>query len=137
MKSVSAQGIWFTLVGGAAAAMHFLCLVVLVRYAHFLPVLANPLAFLCAFVISFSGHYYLTFSLTRHTWFQALWRWLFSSITGFMINQILFMAGIHWFGNQAYWWVWFIVTLIVTVLSFILGKFWAFNEKAHNETSND
>ncbi|NUE66886.1 GtrA family protein [Snodgrassella sp. ESL0253] len=137
MKIASRQGVWFTLVGGAAAAMHFFCLLLLVQYAQLVPVLANPLAFLCAFVISFMGHYHLTFSQTHYSWFQALWRWLCSAVVGFGLNQILFMAGIKWFGNQAYWWLWIIVTIIVTVLSFILGKFWAFNEKVSHETSND
>ncbi|KDN12841.1 GtrA-like protein [Snodgrassella communis] len=137
MKIISRQGILFGLVGTIAAAMHFCCLLLLVQHAQLKPVLANPLAFLCAFVISFIGHYHLTFSQTRHSWLQALWRWLCSALAGFGLNQILFMVGIKLFGNQAYWWLWFIVTIIVTFLSFVLGKFWAFNEKVNHEACND
>ncbi len=137
MKSLSKQGLWFVVVGSAAAATHFSCLVLLVQYAKLLPVIANPMAFLCGFVVSFAGHYHFTFSQTGYTWLQALWRWFCSSLTGFVLNQILFMAGINWFGNQAYWWLWLIVTAIVMVLSFLLGKFWAFNEKVSHETSHD
>lgn len=137
MKIISRQGILFGLVGTIAAAMHFCCLLLLVQHVQLKPVLANPLAFLCAFVISFIGHYHLTFSQTQHSCLQALWRWLCSALAGFALNQILFMAGIKCFGNQAYWWLWFIVTIIVTFLSFVLGKFWAFNEKVNHEASND
>jgi putative flippase GtrA len=137
VKTVSRQGVWFGLVGATAAAMHFFCLVLLVQYAQLAPTLANPVAFLCAFIISFIGHYHLTFRKAQHSWLQALWRWLCSALVGFGLNQMLFMAGIKWFGNQAYWWLWFIITIIVTVLSFILAKFWAFNEKLNHETSNN
>lgn len=136
-KTISKQGLLFCLIGAAAAAVHFCCLFILVHFIKLSPESANPIAFLFAFIISFCGHFQFTFRKSRQKWLSSLWRWFFSSIVGFGLNQLLFMLGLIWCGDQAYWWLWFIVTVLVTGITFILGKFWAFRAKGEYETSHD
>lgn len=118
----------FMLVGGSAAATHLTLLVILVHRLKIAVSYANALAFLGAFVMSFLGHYFVTFQTnqTHATLLQSLPKWLFTSLLGFGLNQLIFIAGIRWLGESYYILVWFIATAIVTILSFILGKVWAF-----------
>lgn len=133
------QSGWFVIVGSFAAVTHFLGLVFWVHFVHIKPVWANVLAFLLAFLVSFAGHFQATFRHSVRSWQQALWRWLCSSIIGFGLNQLLFTMGLKLFGSQAYIPVWFMATVLVTILTFALGKFWAFryaeinDEKSHDQ----
>ena len=147
----SRQALWFLIVGAGAAFVHFLVLVGLVNWLNLSPVWANCGAFLVAFVVSFSGHCYLTFrppsstqkpspptiptipTLTSTTTQTALaltarklGKWFVSSVAGFALNQGLFVLGITWLGEHYYVIIWFMVTLMVTVMTFLLGKLWAF-----------
>lgn len=127
----ASQAAWFVLVGTAAAGVHFLALVAWVQWVHLPPAWANIAAFIVAFGVSFSGHYHLTFKNQRQgrSWRSSVWRWLLSSALGFALNQVLFVLGLYWFGQAHYRAIWFIVTLLVTVLTFGLGKWWAFRRK--------
>lgn len=122
----SPEALWFGLVGGLAALTHVGSLFICVHFIHISPQYANILAFIFAFMVSFCGHYYLTFKATAKIWHQALWRWFCSSVAGFVLNQLLFLYGLHLFGQDLYLWIWLVVTMLVTILSFLLGKFWAF-----------
>ncbi|WP_434353979.1 GtrA family protein [Psychrobacter sp. HD31] len=126
--SVKKQAFWFLAVGATAALVHFLILVICVQYFSIMPARANIIAFLFAFLVSFGGHFSLTFSdsTQRAHWLSSFIKWFVSSIGGFLLNQMLFMIGLNWFGNHLYAVIWFIVTLLVTILTFALGKLWAF-----------
>ena len=125
---ISHQAAWFVLVGAAAAAVHFGILVLLVQWAGVAPAWANVAAFVVALCVSFGGHFCLTFRQPgqHRSWLRSLWRWLASSVGGFALNQLLFVVGLYWFGRHAYVPVWLAVTLLVTLATFALGKFWAF-----------
>lgn len=140
-KSTSQQALWFLVVGGMAALVHFLVLITVVSNTDITPAWANVMAFLVAFVVSFLGHFYLTFKPTQHAQpssnddstkpakgytLKALIKWFASSAAGFIANQSLFVIGLQWFGEAYYMWVWLVVTAIVTVMTFALGKLWAF-----------
>ena len=122
------QALFFAIVGACAALTHFAVLVLLVQWGGMVPFWANPLAFVCAFCVSFYGH--LSWTFRAHTvqghWLPSLWRWLLSSIGGFLLNQSLFAAGLSVFGHDHYRSIWFVVTLLVTLMTFALAKFWAF-----------
>ena len=122
------QALFFAVVGACAALTHFTVLVLLVQWGGIAPFWANPLAFVCAFCVSFYGH--LSWTFRAHTaqghWLPSLWRWLLSSIGGFLLNQSLFAAGLSIFGQDNYRTIWFVVTLLVTLMTFALAKFWAF-----------
>ncbi len=124
------QAVWFLIVGATAALVHFLLLVVCVQLAHITPIWGNVIAFLFAFIVSFAGHFHLTFSnkdsSAKNDWLTSLPKWFASSVGGFLLNQGLFVLGIHWLGDKWYALIWFVVTAIVTVITFALGKLWAF-----------
>ena len=143
--SASQQALWFLIVGASAALVHFLVLVSVVSSTAITPAWANVIAFLVAFIVSFLGHFYLTFrqpiapfgddkynpsaSGRRHNWRRSLpilTKWFASSAAGFIANQGLFLLGLNWFGERYYMLVWLIVTGIITVMTFALGKLWAF-----------
>lgn len=142
-NSASLQAFWFLAVGASAALVHFLVLVSIVNFTTVTPTWANVSAFLIAFVVSFFGHFYLTFKQSKqlnesnqHSRSKArsntskhlavLGRWFSSSVAGFIANQGLFVLGLSWFGEQYYIFIWLIVTGVITVMTFTLGKFWAF-----------
>jgi hypothetical protein len=43
-----------------------------------------------------------------------------------MANQGLFVLGLSWFGEGYYMLIWLVVTGVITVMTFTLGKLWAF-----------
>lgn len=143
--STSQQALWFLIVGASAALVHFLVLVSIVSLTAITPTWANVMAFLLAFIVSFFGHFYLTFrqSPPSHTqnnhnkeqttrafsWRRSLptlIKWFASSAVGFAANQSLFVLGLSWFGERYYILIWIVVTGIITVMTFSLGKLWAF-----------
>ena len=151
INSASLQALRFLVVGASAALVHFSVLVSIVNFTTVTPAWANVGAFLIAFVVSFFGHFYLTFKqpntshatnqnnphFKSHTinnnsenhkskYLSALIKWFSSSTVGFIANQSLFVLGLRSFGEQYYILIWLIVTAIITVMTFALGKFWAF-----------
>lgn len=146
--STSQQALWFLIVGASAALVHFLVLVSIVSFTAITPTWANVTAFLLAFIVSFFGHFYLTFRQPmkayeyddknkqnakqnfcvfswRHS-LPTLIKWFASSAIGFTANQSLFVLGLSWFGEHYYIPIWIVVTGIITVMTFSLGKLWAF-----------
>lgn len=152
--SSSQQALWFLVVGASAAAVHFIVLVSIVSITSVTPAWANVIAFFVAFIVSFLGHFYLTFRqssannnssgrnnnhindsqpLTQKSThpvtcrpFNALIKWFASSSAGFIANQGLFVLGLNWFGERYYIFIWLIVTGVITVMTFSLAKIWAF-----------
>ncbi|OXL26627.1 GtrA family protein [Psychrobacter sp. DAB_AL32B] len=140
-NSASLQALRFLAVGASAALVHFLVLVSIVNFTTITPAWANVGAFLIAFVVSFLGHFYLTFKQADHStenpqhhngkknsnkYLSALVKWFSSSAAGFIANQALFVLGLSWFGERYYILIWLIVTGVITIMTFALGKFWAF-----------
>lgn len=140
-QSNSMQALWFLAVGASAALVHFLVLVSIVNFTTATPAWANVGAFLLAFMVSFFGHFYFTFKQSEYSdksiqhnnnhihkkkHLPALGKWFSSSAAGFIANQGLFVLGLRWFGEQYYMLIWLLVTGVITVMTFALGKFWAF-----------
>ncbi|WP_296243822.1 MULTISPECIES: GtrA family protein [unclassified Psychrobacter] len=137
-QSNAMQALWFLAVGASAALVHFLVLVSIVNFTAITPAWANVGAFLIAFLVSFFGHFYLTFKQSDHSnksiqhnnnkkrHLPALGKWFSSSAAGFIANQGLFVLGLRSFGEQYYIVIWLLVTGVITVMTFALGKFWAF-----------
>ena len=132
-QSASRQALWFLVVGASAAAVHFLVLISVVSFTTISPAWANVIAFLLAFIVSFLGHFYLTFSTSTTSSLykdrqplHTLLKWVASSVIGFAANQGLFVLGLNWFGESYYIFIWLVITAIITVMTFALGKLWAF-----------
>lgn len=127
--STSKQALWFLVVGASAALVHFLVLISIVGTTSISPAWANVFAFLVAFMVSFIGHFYLTFRQStgiKNSALNILLKWFTSSAAGFIANQGLFVLGMTWFGEHYYMLIWLIVTGVITVMTFALGKLWAF-----------
>jgi putative flippase GtrA len=116
----------FVLVGCWAAAVHLGTAFILVDALGMAPSLANVIAFLCAFAVSFAGHRRHSFqsdNAPRHGW----WRWLQVSVAGFLLNQCLYVFALQAFPHVWYLLLLGIVTATVAVFTYSLGKVWAFN----------
>lgn len=126
--SLKKQGLFFLIVGGLTALVHFLALVFFVQVLQIHPNIANFFAFLIAFVFGFTGHLNLTFKSNEQKieWKIKLSKWFVSSVFGFMLNQAVFASGIHIFGEYYYVPIWIVATFLVTIFTFLLAKFWAF-----------
>ncbi len=132
-QAASRQALWFLVVGASAAGVHFLVLISVVSLTAISPAWANVIAFLLAFIVSFLGHFYLTFNTSTTSTpyedkqpLQSLLKWFASSVIGFVANQGLFLLGLNWFGERYYIFIWLVITAIITVMTFALGKLWAF-----------
>lgn len=120
----------FIVMGSLAALVHFVVLYLAVSIFHIAPAWGNVIAFLCAFCVSFAGHLNVTFKSSTTASdgrvSAKLIKWFATSLAGFALNQSLFMLGLHWLGDGYYLLVWLMVTILVTICSFLLGKLWAF-----------
>lgn len=115
----------FGLVGICATLVHLGVAWLLLRYG-FSALFANILAFPPAFIVSFSGHWMITF-MKRAGVRTALPRFLFISAAGFIINNFA-LAFLITFTP------WHNLTKIVFALflvpisTFLLSNFWAFKK---------
>ena len=119
------QALRFILVGGAAAATHLLAVGVLVALWQVPPLLANGLAFLIAFGVSYCGHAWLSFAEHQaRTWASAARFFAVASLS-FAVNETLYaiaLQRLHWH----YFWSQAAILVLVAVGTFTLSKFWAF-----------
>ncbi len=120
MKRVAA----FVAVGACAAAVHQASVMALVE-AGLLPALAaNVPAFALAWLVSYLGHRRFSFDSDRpHR--EAAPRFLAVSLLGFGSNQMLYAALLRWSGLH-YAVALFITLLAVAVMTYVLGRSWAF-----------
>ena len=128
MKKLLGQLAWFVLVGCAAAATHWGTTVRLVESLHWLPAWGNLGGWGVAFIVSFSGHYFLTFRHQHKTWGASIGRFSLISLAGFLINEGVFISLLYW-TSLPYEWVLVGVLVGVAVFTFVLGRYWAFRGK--------
>lgn len=119
------SGVWFLLVGGAAALTHLGVFVWLQQTSTLWPEVSNAIGFGIAFGVSFVGHRRLSFADTGTGLLQSLWRFGATALAGFVGNEAVFIL-LHrlmgWPGLPA-----LIAALIMAaVQTFLLGRFWAF-----------
>jgi len=92
---------------------------------YFWPELANACGFLIAFLISFSGHRFLSFSDTQTNLGQSLTRFAATAIAGFCCNEAVFMLLLR----LLKWPDWAALGCALAVAAgqtFLLSRFWAF-----------
>jgi putative flippase GtrA len=116
----------FAIIGVLATIVHIAIVWVLISHAGLFPIVANLLAFLVAFILSFSGHYYWTF-YSRSDRMQALRRFFVISGSAFVLNNIVLtgllsieiitavMAAIY-------------AAFLIPVFTFILSRLWVFKQ---------
>jgi hypothetical protein len=113
----------FTAVGAAAALVHLLVFGFLKD--HLQPEIANLIAFLVAFSVSFAGHRLLSFKDSITSIKQSLQRFALTSVAGFATNQLMFIV----LFRAMQWTDWGALTIalgIAALQTFILSRWWAF-----------
>lgn len=116
---------WFVIVGCMAAATHWLVAVGCVSIWRLPPLVANVAGWLVAFVVSFSGHYWLTFRHQRKSLVVACRRFFLVSATGFIINELTY-AWLLRVTAIPYDLLLAAILVAIAVLTFLLSRFWAF-----------
>jgi putative flippase GtrA len=118
----------FGLVGLLATAIHMLIVWLVLREQWAPPWLANTLAFLAAFGISFAGNYRWTFGAPEGRG-RAFRRFLLVSLLAFGLNSLvlamLLRAALLSDLASALW-----AAVTVPFFSFTLSRFWAFRHAA-------
>lgn len=122
------QALQFVLVGAAAAATHLLAVAALVALLGMAPLVANVLAFLVAFVVSYNGHALLTFAASGARGPAVVLRYFAVASLGFAANELLYAAALHWL-HWHYLASLVLVLLLVAAGTFVLSKFWAFRAR--------
>ncbi|MCI2809176.1 GtrA family protein [Eoetvoesiella caeni] len=128
MQNIIRQLGWFVAVGCAAAATHWLVVVATVNWLGLAPLLANVIGWLIAFVVSFAGHYQLTFRQQHAPLFKAARRFFAVSALGFGVNEVAY-AWLLQATPLRYDVLLAIILIGMAFITFILGRFWAFRHK--------
>lgn len=115
---------WFIVVGCAAAATHWLLVVLLVRHG-LAPLAANPLGWFGAFWVSWGGHRRLTFGAVDAPLRQALPRFFVVSLAGFVANEAAYAVLLAGTGLR-YDLALGLVLVGVAVATWLLSRHWAF-----------
>jgi putative flippase GtrA len=119
-------GFWFLVVGGTAAAVHMV--VFMWATPSMWPEVANAGGFCVAFVVSFAGHRFLSFSDADTSLWQSFRRFAATAVAGFAANELMFIAllrGLNW----PDWLALFFALVFASAQTFLLSRFWAFRRK--------
>ncbi|MBO9357691.1 GtrA family protein [Bordetella petrii] len=122
---------WFILVGSGATATHWLVVVACVEWLLIPPLVANVAGWIAAFVVSFVGHYFLTFRHLDALWTIALRRFFFVSACGFLLNEVMY-AWLLDITKERYEAVLTLVLLGVALATFLASRLWAFGQRSIN-----
>lgn len=115
----------FGIVGTSAAAVHMLVVIGVVQAFAIHPLIANIIAFLIAFSVSYVGHRQWTFEAQALDHASTGPKFFLVAILGFISNECLFYLSLR-FLNLPYYFSLFIVLILVAAGTFILSKLWAF-----------
>jgi putative flippase GtrA len=119
----------FVAVGCCAAAVHWGTVVWLVERYGWPPLLANLLAWCVALVVSFFGHYRLTFRDQNALMATAARRFVLVSGFGFLLNEMAYALLLQ-FGQRGYAFKLAAVLVAVAGLTYVLSRHWAFLRNA-------
>jgi putative flippase GtrA len=119
------QIIRFGCIGSAAAAVHIGVVALLVPFGLH-PLLANIVGFVTAFNVSYFGHRFWTFgNRTTLSHKNSATRFWAIAVTSFAINETLFFLFLR-YTALPYLVALFLVLIMVTPITFILSRSWAF-----------
>ena len=115
----------FILVGSCAAAVHLATVILLVKQFSWNPILANPVAWLIAFGVSFSGHWWFTFKDRQKNLKDSFIRFFCLSAAGFLVNELLYatLLGITLIRFDI---ILAGVLVLVAIATYVLSSVWAF-----------
>jgi putative flippase GtrA len=124
-RFMSRQIILFILVGTLAAFTHWGIVIALVQTLSLSPLLANLFGWLTAFLVSFGGHYWLTFRSQNARFLPALSRFFLVSAAGFAVNEASYAFLLNHSGLR-YDLLLGLILIGLAVLTFLAGRLWAF-----------
>lgn len=124
MKRLIRHAFRFGIVGVLAMATHYALVILLVTFS-ITPLIANVLAFIGAFQISYWGHSSWSFSDLSASRKDSFRRFVIISVSGFLINELLFFLFLK-FTNIPYQISLLIVLPFVAGLTFLFSRYWAF-----------
>jgi putative flippase GtrA len=125
MRNAAVRLVWFVAVGCAAALTHLGVVVLLVSRHGQLPLVANVIGWLTAFVVSFAGHWLLTFRSQQAPLWRAVRRFFGVSAAGFATNEFAYALLLQW-SSWRYDVVLALVLVGVAVITYLLSWRWAF-----------
>ncbi len=121
--SAARTGLWFGVVGVAAALTHAAVFGLL--QSALWPELANAAGFAVAFFVSFFGHRFLSFQDAGTGLWTSLRRFAATALLGFAVNEAVFVLLLRVFSWPS--WPALIAALVVAAgQTFVLSRFWAF-----------
>ena len=114
----------FSIIGAVATVVHIIIAESLIHSTIIAPLRANLFAFSVALFISFVGHYYWSFSCQAHKG-RAFLRFFVVALIAMAANNALLsvLLILDWFVIDVSI---VVAALVVPILSFILGRTWAF-----------
>lgn len=118
-------GLWFVAVGCAAAAVHWGVVVLVVEGTGWPPLAANVLGWLVAFVVSFAGHFRLSFRGHGVPARVSALRFLAVSLTGFAINETSYALLLR-ASDERYELLLAAVLVAVAAFTYWASRHWAF-----------
>jgi putative flippase GtrA len=122
---------WFGLIGISALLVHFLLVTLLVPMG-LQPLLANVVAYLLAFQVSYWGHRQKTFAAGHVSHWQTLPRFFAVASLSFLLNEALYFLLLH-YTPLDYRVALLLVLAAVAVVTFVLSRAWAFSHVAAYE----
>lgn len=119
----------FGLVGIAATTLHIGVVWMLLTYSELPALIANLIAFICAFGLSFTGNYIWTFSAPGSPG-RAMRRFFLISMVAFLANSTLLLTLLTsgWLSPPR---AAIASAAIVPGISFIASRLWGFRQKIH------
>lgn len=114
----------FGLVGLAATGVHVAVAWLLLALTNAHPLAANTLAFLVAFAVSFSGHYYWTFRAPGQP-LRAILRFIAIALLGFATNSLV-LAALLRSGRISDRAAIAVALVIVPAITFLGSRLWGF-----------
>lgn len=114
----------FGIVGVGATLTHLCVAILLIKAFSTPPLLANLIAFLMAFIVSFGGHYIWTFSRPGHHG-RAVVRFFVTAFSGFLTNTVV-LAALLRDGRLTEVQSLIIAVTIIPVVTYLISRFWAF-----------
>jgi putative flippase GtrA len=85
----------FVVVGSLAALTHLLTVIFIVEALDVVPLKANVIGWLCAFGVSYGGHFRLTFADHAAPPLRSILRFFLLSAAGFAINESAYALLLH------------------------------------------
>ncbi|QAA92519.1 GtrA family protein [Pollutimonas thiosulfatoxidans] len=128
MQKLVRQLACFIAVGSAAAATHWLVVVLAVSLGGLPPLIANIAGWLVAFGVSFAGHFRLTFRHQHAPMGLAARRFFAVSALGFGVNELSYAWLLH-ATDLPYDLLLALILIAIAGMTFILGRLWAFRRK--------